>query len=113
MVLRSFALAGAAAMLAAGAAGCSSRNHAGGSGVIVVSASGPLPGLVAGWEALRQRRLVKSSGGRVFRARGREVQIETDPSRLVEIDGSVVGATPIKATIRPDALTVIVPAPAR
>jgi copper(I)-binding protein len=39
MVLRSFALAGAAAMLAAGAAGCSSRNHAGGSGVIVVSAS--------------------------------------------------------------------------
>ena len=34
------------------------------------------------------------------------------PGRLVEIDGSVVGATPIKAKIRPDALTVIVPAPA-
>jgi len=77
--------------------------------VIVVSASGPLPGLVAGWEALRQRRLGKSSGGRVFRARGREVKVETDPSRLVEIDGSVVGTTPIKATIRPAALTVIVP----
>ena len=78
--------------------------------VIVVSASGPLPGLVAGWEALRQRRLGKSSGGRVFRARGREVKVETDPSRLVEIDGSVVGTTPVKATIRPAALTVIVPA---
>jgi diacylglycerol kinase family enzyme len=77
--------------------------------VIVVSASGSLPGLVAGWEALRQRRLGKSSGGRVFRARGREVKIETDPPRLVEIDGSVVGATPIKASIRPAALTVIVP----
>jgi diacylglycerol kinase (ATP) len=80
--------------------------------VIVVSASGPLPGLLAGWEALRQRRLGKSSAGHVFRARAREVSIKTDPSRLVEIDGSVVGATPIKATIRPDALTVIVPAPA-
>jgi diacylglycerol kinase (ATP) len=80
--------------------------------VIVVSASGPLPGLLAGWEALRQRHLGKSSGGRVFRARAREVKIETEKSRLVEIDGSVVGTTPIKASIRPDALTVIVPAPA-
>jgi copper(I)-binding protein len=35
---RSFALVGAAAMLAAGAAGCSSRNHAGGSGVVVIGA---------------------------------------------------------------------------
>jgi YegS/Rv2252/BmrU family lipid kinase len=78
--------------------------------VIVVSASGPLPGLLAGWEALLQRRLGKSSGGRVFRARAREVKIETEPSRLVEIDGTVVGATPVKASIRPAALTVIVPA---
>jgi hypothetical protein len=36
---RSFALAGAAAMIAAGAAGCASRNHAGGSGIVVVAAS--------------------------------------------------------------------------
>jgi hypothetical protein len=35
---RSFALAGAAVMIAAGAAGCASRNHAGGSGVVVVGA---------------------------------------------------------------------------
>lgn len=38
MLSRSFALAGAAAMLAAGAAGCSARNHAGGTGVVVVGA---------------------------------------------------------------------------
>jgi periplasmic copper chaperone A len=38
MLSRSFALAGAAAMVAAGAAGCSSRNHAGGTGVVVVGA---------------------------------------------------------------------------
>ncbi|HTR90422.1 MAG TPA: copper chaperone PCu(A)C [Trebonia sp.] len=38
MLPRSFALAVAAAMLAAGTAGCASRNHAGGSGVVVVGA---------------------------------------------------------------------------
>jgi diacylglycerol kinase (ATP) len=77
--------------------------------VIVVQASGSVPGLLAGWEALRQRDLGKSAEGHVFRARAREVRIDSQPSRLVETDGSVVGATPIKASIRPAALTVIVP----
>jgi YegS/Rv2252/BmrU family lipid kinase len=78
--------------------------------VIVIRASGPLPGLLAGWEALRQRHLGESSAGNIFRARAEQVKIETHPPRLVEIDGSVVGVTPIKASIRPAALTVIVPA---
>ena len=78
--------------------------------VMVVRASGSLPGLLAGWEALRQGELGDSSEGHVFRAQAREVAIETKPSRLVETDGSVIGATPIKVSIRPDALTVIVPA---
>jgi copper(I)-binding protein len=38
MLPRSFALVGVAALLVAGAAGCSSRNHAGGSGVVVAGA---------------------------------------------------------------------------
>jgi len=38
MVPRTFALVGAAAVLAAGVAGCASRNHAGGSGIVVVGA---------------------------------------------------------------------------
>jgi copper(I)-binding protein len=37
-LLRSLCLTGAAAVLAAGAAGCSSRNHAGGSGIIPTGA---------------------------------------------------------------------------
>jgi YegS/Rv2252/BmrU family lipid kinase len=78
--------------------------------VIVVRASGPLAGLLAGWEALRQGDLGESSAGHVFRARARKVGIKTEPSRLVETDGSVVGTTPIKASIRPAALTVIIPA---
>ena len=38
MVPRSLALAAVAAVLATGAAGCASRNHAGGSGIVVVGA---------------------------------------------------------------------------
>jgi diacylglycerol kinase (ATP) len=79
--------------------------------VIVVRASGSLPGLLAGWEALRQGDLGESSEGHVFRAQAREVSVESRSSRLVETDGSVVGTTPIKASIRPGALIVIVPTP--
>ncbi|MGZ6372506.1 MAG: diacylglycerol/lipid kinase family protein, partial [Candidatus Limnocylindria bacterium] len=78
--------------------------------VVVVRASGPVPGLLAGWEALRQKETGESAEGHVFRAQAREVQIDTQPSRLVEIDGSIVGRTPITASIRPAALTVVVPA---
>jgi diacylglycerol kinase family enzyme len=46
----------------------------------------------------------------VIRAHALQVLIETDPPRLVETDGSVVGHTPITATIRRAALTVIGPA---
>ncbi|MHB8399882.1 MAG: diacylglycerol/lipid kinase family protein [Candidatus Limnocylindrales bacterium] len=77
--------------------------------VIVVRASGPIPGLLAGWEALMQKDLGESSGGHVFRAQAREIRIETDPPRLVETDGSVVGRTPLVASIRPAALIVLVP----
>jgi diacylglycerol kinase family enzyme len=77
--------------------------------VIVVRASGPLPGLMASWEALRQDDLGSTSSGRVFRARARKIRIETKPVRLVEADGSSVGRTPLVATVLPKALRVIVP----
>jgi YegS/Rv2252/BmrU family lipid kinase len=76
--------------------------------VIVVRASGPLQGLLASWEALRQGEVGESREGHAFRARARKIRIESEPSRLVEIDGSVVGTTPIRISIRPAALTVIV-----
>lgn len=77
--------------------------------VIVVRASGALPGLLAGWEALRQRRHGETAEGHVFRAKARKVRVETEPARLVEIDGSVIGMTPLEASILPSSLTVIVP----
>jgi len=81
--------------------------------VVAIRASGPLPGLLGGWEALRQHRPGQSPGGHAFRAKAREIRIDTEPSRLVETDGSVIGTTPVDATILPAALTVIVPAPDR
>ena len=78
--------------------------------IIVVRASGPIPALPAAWEALRQTGLGESSGGRAFRAQARQVRIATAHPRLVEIDGDVVGQTPVDVSILPAALTVIVPA---
>jgi YegS/Rv2252/BmrU family lipid kinase len=75
--------------------------------VIIIRAPGPLRGLFAGLEALSQRDLGISAAGHVIRARAREVRIETQPERLVETDGSVVGTTPIVVSILPGALTVI------
>jgi Sphingosine kinase and enzymes related to eukaryotic diacylglycerol kinase len=79
--------------------------------VLVISASGPLGGLLAGWEALRQDEPGESPEGHVFRTRARKVRVSTTESRLVETDGSVAGRTPIRVSVRPAALTVIVPPP--
>ncbi len=77
--------------------------------VIAITASGPIPALLAGWEALHQGTLGQSRGGHLYRARGREVRIETDSPRLVEIDGSVAGRTPVGVSVVPGGLDVIVP----
>jgi diacylglycerol kinase (ATP) len=77
--------------------------------VIVVRASGALPALVAGWDAMVQEDLGKTGDGRVFRALAREVEIETEPGRLVEVDGSVIGETPVSIKVDAKALTVLVP----
>ena len=77
--------------------------------VVALRGSGPIGGLLAAWEAIRQRRSGRSRGGRAFRARAREVQVDARATRLVEVDGSVIGRTPVKVTVRPDALRVLVP----
>lgn len=79
--------------------------------IVAIRASGPLPGLLAGWEALTQSDHGKSSGGHAFRATAKEVTIEPEHTRLVEADGSVIGQTPATISIRPGALTVMVPKP--
>ena len=77
--------------------------------VLVIRASGPMGGLLAGWEALRQDEPGESPEGHVFRTRARKVRVSTAKRRLVETDGSVAGKTPIRVSVRPGALTVLVP----
>ena len=76
--------------------------------VIVVRAAGTLPALLAGWDAMVQEDLGSTDSGRVFRTLAKTVAIETDPARLVEIDGSVVGKTPVTIHVEPRALHVLV-----
>jgi diacylglycerol kinase family enzyme len=77
--------------------------------VFIIHAGGPLPALMAGWAALRQTDLGSDDGGRVYHARARSVRIATTPRRRVETDGGFLGRTPISVSIRPRALTVMVP----
>jgi len=77
--------------------------------VFVVKATDPVDGLLAGWQALRQKALGRSSDGRVFRGQATEVSVTSTPPQLVETDGSVIGTTPVKVRIRPAALRVIAP----
>ncbi len=79
--------------------------------LIVIRAAGAIPALLAGWEVLTRPDLGESDSGRLFRSKARKVRVETKPARLVEADGSVVGPTPVTASIRPLALTVLVPRP--
>jgi diacylglycerol kinase (ATP) len=78
--------------------------------VIIVRAAGPVEGLLAGLEAILQRRHGRTSSGRVFRTHAHEVRIDAGEKRLVETDGSVIGTTPIEISIVPAALSVLVPA---
>jgi YegS/Rv2252/BmrU family lipid kinase len=77
--------------------------------VFVVKATGPVDGLLAGWQALRQKALGRTSDGRVLRSQASEVTVTSSPPQLVETDGTVIGTTPISARIRPAALRVIAP----
>jgi diacylglycerol kinase (ATP) len=77
--------------------------------VIVVTAGGPVQALAAAWEATRQDELGETDSGRVARARARSIEVAAKPPRLVELDGSVVGKTPVRVSVVPGGLCVLVP----
>jgi len=77
--------------------------------VIVVTAGGPVQALAAAWEATRQDELGKTDSGRIFCARAGSIELHTRKPRLVELDGSVVGETPVRASVVPGGLCVLVP----
>ncbi len=77
--------------------------------VIIVTAGGPVQALAAAWEATRQAELGETDSGRIFRARARSIEVAAKRPRLVELDGSVMGKTPVRASIVPGGLCVLVP----
>jgi len=77
--------------------------------LLVIRATGPLSALLAGWEALRRSEPGGDQDGHVTRSTCHELHIESTPRRPVDIDGSVIGRTPVDVSIRPAALTVMVP----
>lgn len=77
--------------------------------VFVVRARGALDALSAGWEVLRGAVGPTGRGRRVIRARARRVEIRVRPRRVVELDGSEAGRTPLRIKVRPASLHVMVP----
>jgi YegS/Rv2252/BmrU family lipid kinase len=77
--------------------------------LVVLRAPGRVRAVAAAWDALRQSSVGRSHTGRVYRARVKNARIDTSPARLVEVDGSVLGKTPVTISVRPNALTVLVP----
>jgi YegS/Rv2252/BmrU family lipid kinase len=77
--------------------------------VVVLTVEGPLQGLLGVWETLTYAEHGVHPGGRVFRAQARSVRIEATPPQPVELDGDVHGETPLRATVVPGAISIIVP----
>lgn len=77
--------------------------------LIVVTAGGPIEGLLGSWEAVSHPAAGEHPGGRLFRARVREVRVEANPPQPVELDGDVRGTTPFAVSVVPAAVSIIVP----
>jgi diacylglycerol kinase (ATP) len=77
--------------------------------VFVIRAANPISALLAGRDALRSSALGEHPNGRVFRALAREVRVDARPSQLAEVDGDTVGRTPVRVSVMPRAVAVIVP----
>ncbi len=74
--------------------------------IVVVKATGLWQSTGIIWRMLRHR----VDGVAIRRFRGRDVKVEAQPDRLVQLDGEVGGHTPFTATVLDRGLSVLVPA---
>lgn len=77
--------------------------------VFVIRAANPIEGLLAGRDLLRSSTIGEDRNGRVFRALAREVLVDAQPAQLAEADGDPIGRTPIRVTVVPRGVAIIVP----
>jgi diacylglycerol kinase family enzyme len=77
--------------------------------VVVMRANSFSQSVRAVWDLLRIAPGVPGEGSYVGYARGREVQVESDPIQPVQLDGEPGGETPFTASVIPGAIKVMVP----
>lgn len=77
--------------------------------VVVMRANSFSQSVRAVWDLLRIAPGVPGQGAYVGYARGREVQVESDPIQPVQLDGEPGGETPFTARVIPGAIKVMVP----
>jgi diacylglycerol kinase family enzyme len=76
--------------------------------VIVINAPDPVSGTFAAWEALRHGRRDRPTPG-ARHLQGRDVRIVSQPSQVAEVDGDLIGQTPVAVSVVPGALSLMVP----
>ncbi|MBI4421155.1 MAG: diacylglycerol kinase family lipid kinase [Gemmatimonadetes bacterium] len=72
--------------------------------VVALKAGGLLEGVAAMWEMNAGR----DGRGRVVRARGRDITVESETVRPVQMDGELAGTTPFRVRVRAGAIEVLV-----
>lgn len=77
--------------------------------VVVMRANSFSQSVRAVWDLLRIAPGVPGEGAYVGYARGREIQVESDPIQPVQLDGEPGGETPFTASVIPGAIKVMVP----
>jgi YegS/Rv2252/BmrU family lipid kinase len=77
--------------------------------VVVMRANSFSQSVRAVWDLLRIAPGAPGEGAYVGYARGREVQVESDPIQPVQLDGEPGGETPFTASVIPGAIQVMVP----
>jgi diacylglycerol kinase (ATP) len=77
--------------------------------VVVLKANSFSQSIRAVWDLLRVAPSTFGEQAYVARARGREIQVETDPIQPVQLDGEPGGETPFTASVIPGAIRILVP----
>jgi diacylglycerol kinase (ATP) len=77
--------------------------------VVVLRANSFSESLRVVWDMLRVAPSTFGEAAYVARTRGRQVSVETDPVRPVQLDGEPGGETPFTATVVPGAIRILVP----
>lgn len=75
--------------------------------IIVISVKDTIDYIPALWEIITRQS--PSKFGKIKYYKAKEIEIETKPNLLVQADGDIIGKTPIKISIIPKSINVLIP----